>query len=85
MDDSDFVKNITTHDIIGLGETWLNNNTKNALQIKGYCSHSVIRQKQIRGGISILFKKDYKKGIQIYLNEDMLWCRLDKEFFQIVN
>nr|XP_006822324.1 PREDICTED: uncharacterized protein LOC102806336 [Saccoglossus kowalevskii] len=83
IEDNDFIKCIKNHDIIGLGETWLNKDSLNTLNIPGYYSHSIIRSKQPGGGLSILINEQIKKGIKIedVDSEDMLWCKLKKDFF----
>ena len=85
IQDTDFLKNITHHDIIGLGETWLTTGNKNMLNLSSYYDYSVVRKNNKRGGVSILIKKSIKKGIKIINsnNVDTIWCKLEKQFFNI--
>ena len=57
--DNDFIDNITQHDIIGIGETWLTEQSKHTLHIPGYYDYSVVRKKKKTERWSLTFGKKY--------------------------
>ena len=83
--DQDFINFVKGHDIIGLGETHLNDNSN--LCIEGYKVFSIIRpktkkSKRFFGGISIIVKNSLKQNVSIVRNtseSNYLWAKIDKE------
>lgn len=86
--DPNFLQNINNHDIIFLMETKCSP-TKPVI-IPGYYSYDIYRTslktaKTDSGGITLLCKDNYKKGIKILTctSEDYMWVKLDKSFFHL--
>lgn len=90
-DDAHFLDFITEYDLICLSETWTNKTSK--IKLNGYQAFHSYRNFQHRrakrssGGIIIYVKKSILKGIKLVKNDVdyILWLRLDKHFFQIVD
>ena len=86
IDDPEFIKTISTEDIFGVSETWLNENDK--IDIPGFKFYPLNRKKEkgaTREGLGFFIKEDLKKFIKIRYdlsNENILWCKLDKNHFE---
>ena len=79
FDDPDFTKIITPHDFICLQEI------RQATKLKGFRSHSVLRDSERSGGVSILYRNELRKGVRLlnrYKSTDVIVCKLDKAFFK---
>ena len=86
IDDPEFIKSIMTEDIFGVSETWLHENDK--IAIPGFKFYPINRKKEkgaTRGGIGLFIKEELKKFIKVRYdlsNENILWCKLDKNHFE---
>lgn len=82
-DDSDFINILNDYDIFILSETWMDKSAN----IDGYIQFSKYRKKsknnRIYGGITILVKNMYKKGVQEVQSKSQhcVAINLKKEFF----
>ena len=86
LNDNNFVHSLSKYDFIILAETWLPE--KSTVNIPGYYvfnKHRLKSKKAKRhsGGISVLIRKPYRKGVKIFSSDsDMfVWWKLDKSFF----
>ena len=91
LEDEDFLREIYKYDIIVLVETWLPVNQNESVHVEGFFSFSTHRKKNPRarrssGGISVLVRTCYRKGIKFLQNEreEFLWCKLEKEYFGLL-
>ena len=85
LNDSSFHDLLNLHDINILTETWRSSDSK--IELTGFWDYSQVRPKHknaIRhsGGISILIRKELRKGIKIAQDiEGFVWLKFDKTFF----
>lgn len=90
--DSSYFQNLLKNDysIIGLCETWLNDDSIQQCDLMGYQKVVSVRKctnkkaKRPSGGIIVYFKNEIKPGIVVEhsSHDDMIWLRLKKDFFQ---
>ena len=88
MDDPVFLNDISKYDIFGVCETWLNkgNDALNMPNYKFYpLSRSNERERgQPRGGVGWFIRESLRRYIKVLYdisNENMFFCKLDKDFF----
>ena len=79
FDDTEFKEILARNDIICLQEI------RQAQKLRGYRSHSVLRDTEKSGGVGIFYKNEFNPGIQImkkYETTDVIVCKLKKSFFK---
>jgi len=81
---------VSKFDIIGLQETWLTKT--DSITINGYDIFRSDRKTNKKrhsgsGGVVILFKNKFTRGVTKIksMNSDLLWMKLDKNFFHLQN
>ena len=87
--DEDFINLIESHDICGICETHLSENT--VLDFNGYCVKSIFRKQPKNalrnyGGISVFFKEKLKKYISIVKKDqesNYIWVKISKKVINI--
>ena len=88
MDDPVFLNDISKYDIFGVCETWLNKGN-DALNIPNYKFYPLSRSNerergQPRGGVGWFIRESLRRYIKVLYdisNENMFFCKLDKDFF----
>ena len=88
INDSDFISTIGKFDFVSLVETWLSYDNSD-LNIDGFYSFSKCRKMpdngfRNSGGITILVKSSFRKGVKFLDKEsceEFVWWKLDKVFF----
>ena len=81
----EFCKLISSGDIFGVCETWLNNDKK-AISIPGFNFYPFNRTKEnhtTRGGLGVFIRHECKKHVKVMYDistENILWCKVLKSF-----
>jgi len=83
------VKNdIARYDIYGLAETHSDFDSDLSMEnFKCYSKHRPKSKTKRHGGITLYIKRNISKGVKIINtnNENVIWCKLDKKFFNLPN
>ena len=83
----EFVSEVSSYEIFGVNETWLESSEVGGILVPGYKFFPVCRKREggpNRGGIGVFVKEEKRPGIKILYdisNEYCLWCKLDKRFY----
>ena len=75
----EFIKEVSSHDIFGVNEIWLENSEAKEVSITGYKFYPVCRSKEkgpIKGGVGVFVKEEKRRWVKILYdisNEYCLW------------